>query len=62
MSKDTNTCRYCYGHGIYAGYWKYGYRRVMEAGTSKKPMHPNEPRYQCDRCGKPKELQPPPKR
>lgn len=60
--KNKNKCAYCYGHGIGKGFWDVGYRRVMDKGAHDKPMRPNEPCYQCDRCGEPKKYPPPPLR
>lgn len=57
-----NKCYYCYGHGLMAGMWDLGYRRVMERGT-KGDMHPafrSIAAYACDRCGLPKKLKPAP--
>jgi len=59
MAKKAQ-CVYCYGHGIYAGYWDRGMRRVMERGPYNTPQWPNERRYACDRCHLPANLEKPP--
>ena len=60
--RASNKCLYCYGHGLYAGFWDFNMRRPMERGTKGRSMHEKERCYQCDRCGEPKEFGPPPPR
>lgn len=55
-------CSYCYGHGLMAGMWDLGYRRVVERGPSGT-VHAafrHIEAYACDRCGMPKTLPQPP--
>ena len=56
-------CPYCYGHGLHAAWWDLGLRWVVPVGTfgMAHPEFAKAKRYACDRCGKPKDLQQPPK-
>ena len=47
-------CAYCYGHGIDAYFWDRGMRRPLAVKMPKA--------YACDRCGKPANYTPCPKR